>query len=139
MRMPRSCLLLTICALVAGEPVVAECVIIPQTRSERLAATALVFVGDVLKVQTVILDPEPFVYRVTFRVLEAYKGTVRGEQTFDFGTTTEDVRFEAGQRVLVYASRDLRGKFSSQCTPTRRVVLDDPELAELRRLSGSSQ
>ena len=136
--MLRLCLM-TICALVVDEPVVAECVIIPQTRSERLAATALVFVGDVLKVWTVVLDPEPFVYRVAFRVLEAYKGTARGEQTFDFRTTAEDFRFQAGQRVLVYAPRDLRGKFSSQCTPTRRVVLDDPELSELRKLSASSR
>ena len=134
-----SCLLLAICALVANEPVVAECIIIPQTRSQRLAATPLVFVGDVLKVQTVILDPEPFVNRVTFRVLEAYKGTTLGEQTFDFGATAEDFRFEAGQRVLVYAPRDLRGKFSAQCTATRRVALDDPELPELRKLSGPAR
>ena len=139
MKMLHSCLLLTIYAAVASEPVVAECIIIPQTRSERLAATALVFVGDVLKVQTVILDPEPFVYRVTFRVLEAYKGTARGEQSFDFGATAEDFRFEAGQRVLVYAPRDLRGKFSSQCTPTRRVVLGDPELTEQRELAGPAR
>ena len=136
MKTLRSCLLLTFCAAVATENVVAECIIVPQTRSERLAATPLVFVGDVLKVETVILDPEPFVYRVTFRVLEAYKGTTRGEQSFDFGATAEDFVFKVGQRVLVYAPRNHPGKFSTQCTPTRGVVLDDPELAQLRRLSG---
>ena len=137
--MLRACFLFGLFAAVRSETVVAECIRIQQTHAERLAVTPLVFVGDVLKAETVILDPEPFVYRVAFRVLEAYKGTARGEQSFDFGTTAEDFKFEAGQRVLVYAPRGRPGKFSTQCTPTRRVVLDDPELSELRKLSGGAR
>ena len=137
--MLRSCILLMLFAAAASETVVAECVTIRQTRAERLAATPLVFVADVLKVETVILDPEPFVYRVTLRVIEAYKGTVRGEQSFDFGASAEDFEFATGQRVLVYALRGRPGKFSTQCSATRRVVLDDPELSELRKLSGGAR
>ena len=115
----------------------AECVTVNRSLPELVAATPLVFVADVLKVETVILDPEPFVYRVRFRVLEAFKGTGRGEQVFEFGATAEDVTFQAGQRVLVYAHRNERGKFSTQCSATRAVVPDDSEILVLRRLSDS--
>jgi hypothetical protein len=126
-------------ALVLGaENAQAECIIIRRSLSERLASTPLVFVADVLKVETVILDPEPFVYRVRFRVQEAFKGTSVGEQVFEFGATAEDFLFKEGQRVLVYAFRNDRGKFSTQCSATRGGMPDDPddpEIVELRRLS----
>ena len=113
----------------------AECVTVPTTVAQRLAGSQLVFVGDVLAVEEVIRDPEPFVYRVWFRVFEAYKGTMTGEQTFDFATTPDDYRFVVGQRLLVYASRTRRGTFSAGCSGPRKTGLNDAELAELRRYS----
>lgn len=118
-------------------PAYAECIRLNRTLSELLAETPVVFVADVLKVETVTLDPEPFVYRVRVRVREAFKGTSIGEQVFEFGATAEDVVFQEGQRVLVYAHRNDRGKFSTQCSATRTVVPDDAEVVELRRVSSA--
>ena len=134
----RPCVLLAtfvVASLLGAGNTQAECIRIRRSLSELVAVTPLVFVADVLKVETVILDPEPFAYRVRFRVREAFKGTSVGEQVFEFGATTEDVVFQEGQRVLVYAHRNDRGKFSTQCSATRGVMPDDPEVAELRRLS----
>jgi hypothetical protein len=116
----------------------AECVTIPTTVAQRLAGTPLVFVGDVLAVEEVILDPEPFVYRVRFRVLEAYKGTTMGERTFDLANGPDEFRFVPGHRVLVYASPNKRGKFSTGCAGSRDTLLNDAELVELRRHSEAS-
>jgi hypothetical protein len=121
--------------IVDAENAQAECITIRRSLSERLAVTPLVFVAEVLKVETVILDPEPFVHRVRFRVQEAFNGTSVGEQVFEFGATAEDFLFKEGQRVLVYAFRNDRGKFNTQCSATRGVMPDDPEVVELRKLS----
>jgi hypothetical protein len=109
--------------------------VITQTPVQLLASTPLVFAGEVLAVDTVILDPEPFIYRVRVRVQEAFKGTAAGEQVFDFSSTVESFRFEKGQRVLVFARRDQRGQFSTQCSATRLTTPNDREVAELRRLA----
>ena len=50
-----------------------------------MALSQLVFVGEVLTVDAVNVDPV-FVYRVRIRVREAFKGTSTGERVFDFGT-----------------------------------------------------
>jgi hypothetical protein len=72
---------------------------------------------------------------VRFHVQEAFNGASVGEQVFEFGATAEDFLFKEGQRVLVYAFRNDRGKFSTQCSATRGVMPNDPEVVELRRLS----
>ena len=128
--------LVSVLALAWGREAQAECISIRETAAERFDRTALVFYGEVLKVETVILDPEPFVYRVRFRVDQPYKGTTRGEQTFDFGTTAESFVFKQGQRVLVWAHRDSRARFGTQCSPTRTATSDDSELTGLRKMSG---
>jgi|RhiMethySRZTD1v2_1073278.scaffolds.fasta_scaffold654041_2 hypothetical protein len=116
----------------------AECVRTLETKVQRFARTTLVFYGTVLKVETVIQDPEPFVYRVRFRVDQPYKGTTAGEQTFDFGATAEDFIFKEGQQVLVWAPLNQHGQFTTQCTATRTTTLDDSELIELRNFSVDS-
>ena len=116
----------------------AECVTTLETKAQRFARTALVFYGTVLKVETVIHDPEPFVYRVRFRVDQPYKGTAAGEHTFDFGATAEDFIFKEGQQVLVWAPLNQRGQFTTQCTATRTTSVDDSELTELRKFSVDS-
>ena len=135
MKTARQIVLVGVLAVWASETH-AECIGTLETIAERFARTPLVFFGEVLKVETVILDPEPFVYRVRFKVDQSYKGTSRGEQSFDFGATAEDFIFKEGQRVLVWAPRNERGKFSAHCTGTRSAKPDDPELTELRALSG---
>jgi hypothetical protein len=135
MRTARQLVLAGVLAVWASETH-AECIRTLETIAERFARTPLVFLGEVLKVETVILDPEPFVYRVRFKVDESFKGTTGGEQTFDFGATAEDFIFKEGQRVLVWAPRNERGKFSTQCTDTRSAKPDDPVVTELRTLSG---
>ena len=117
--MLRLCALVVCGAVLAGSGASAECVAVHRTIAERWQAASFVFVADVLGVETVILDPEPFVYRVRLRVLEAYKGASTGEQTFDVASTPDDYLFKAGQRVLVYAVRNQKGKFSTSCTSTR--------------------
>jgi hypothetical protein len=89
----------------------AECVRTLETKVQRFARTTLVFYGTVLKVETVIQDPEPFVYRV---------------------------RFKEGQQVLVWAPLNQHGQFTTQCTATRTTTLDDSELIELRNFSVDS-
>ena len=114
----------------------AECARVVETVAERFARTPLVFYGEVLRVETIMLDPQRYVYRVRFLVDQAYKGTSPGEQTFEFAVTAEDFIFEDGQQVLVYARRDQQGKFLTQCTDTRETMSTDPVLTELRSLSG---
>jgi hypothetical protein len=117
----------------------AECVTIYRSPAEHLAAAALVFVGEVLKIETVIPESasEPFFYRVRVQVREAYKGTEVGARTFDVQPTAEDPKLEEGRLMLVYAYRHSGGKFMTQCSPTRKTALDDPELATLRRASAA--
>ena len=114
----------------------ADCARIHETIAERFARTPLVFYGEVVRVETIMLDPTKYVYRVRFLVDQAYKGTSAGEQTFEFGVSAEDFIFEDGQRVLVYAYRDQQGKFSTQCSDTHETMSTDPVLTELRSLSG---
>lgn len=127
----------TIVAVLSASAASAECISLRETFAEVVARTALVFVGDVLQVDAVILEPEPFVYRVRLRVLESFKGTSAGERTFDFSTTSNDYHFVVGERVLVYGSRNERGKFSTGCSHTRQTQLDDEELVELRALAAA--
>jgi hypothetical protein len=136
MKTIRGLVLASVLAVTWASDAHAECIGTLETMAERFDRTSLVFYGEVLKVETVILDPEPFVYRVRFRVVQPYKGTTRGEQTFDFGATAESFIFKEGQQVLVWAPLDQRRKFSTQCTATRTATVDDPELTELRKLSG---
>ena len=138
MTMKTACriVLVSVLAVAWASDAHAECIHIQETISNRFDRTALVFYGEVLKVETVLLDPEPFVYRVRFRVDQPYKGTASGEQTFDFGPTAEDFIFREGQQVLVWAPRNQRGKFTTQCSATRTTSVDDSELIELRKLSG---
>ena len=117
----------------------AECITLFFSPREYLAAAALVFVGDIQKIETVIpeSESEPSFYRVRARVREAYKGIEVGERTFDVQATAEDVKLEEGRLMLVYAFRNPRGRFHTQCSPTRRTALDDPELETLRRASAA--
>jgi hypothetical protein len=114
----------------------AECISIPTTLKQRVEGYRLVFVGDVLAVDAVI-DPEPFRWRVRFRVVEAFKGTERGERVFHFATSPDDFLFRIGTRVLVYAGGP-EDRVSTSCSPTRVVGTgdNDRELQELRKLSG---
>ena len=117
----------------------AECITLFHSPAEYLASAAMVFVGDVLKMETVIPESasEPFFYRVRVRVREAYKGIDVGERTFEVQPTAEDVKLEEGRLMLVYAYRNPGGKFTTHCTPTRKTALDDPEVATLRRASAA--
>jgi hypothetical protein len=127
------------CASLAAVPSSgrAECISLSQTLEQILKGEKLVFVADVLAIDAVI-DPEPFRWRVRFQVLEAFKGTDRGERVFYFATAPEDFQFRIGTRVLVYAGgRDDR--LSTSCTPTRVVDADDGEVLELRRLSTAAK
>lgn len=136
MNTTRQVVLVIVLAVTWMSDVHAECARVLETVSERFARTALVFYGTVLKVEAVVIqDPEPFVYRVRFKVAQPYKGTTSGEQTFDFGPTAEDFIFKEGQQVLVWAPLNQRGKFTTQCTATRTTTADDSELTELRKLS----
>ena len=138
MKMTRGIALVTVLSVAWASNAHAECVRTLETKAERFARTALVFYGTVLKVETVIQDPEPFVYRVRFRVDQPYKGTTAGEQTFDFGATAEDFIFKEGQQVLVWAPLNQHGQFTTQCTATRTTTVDDSELTELRNFPADS-
>lgn len=140
-RRPVKTLLVGLCAAVGvAMPSVghAECIGIPGTFQQVFDRTPMVFVADVLGVDTVILDPIPFVYRVRFRVIESFKGTERGERVLDFAATPEDYRFKVGTRVLVYTAR--RGdRHSTACSPTRVVSDGDRDVQELRKLVSGAQ
>jgi len=112
----------------------AECIVVRATLEQRVAGSQLVFVADVLGFEN-ILKPESYQYRVRFRVIEAYRGIEAGERAVQFRPTAEDFVFKVPQRVLVYAS-GTRDNYSTQCTATRVVTLEDPEIEELRRLVG---
>jgi hypothetical protein len=111
----------------------AECISIPTTLKQTLEGYKLVFVADVLAIDAVI-DPEPFRWRVRFRVVEAFKGTEPGERVFYFTTTPDDFKFTGGTRVLVFAS-GLDDRLSTSCSRTRVVGDNDGEVQELRKLS----
>jgi len=110
-----------------------ECIRINESFEQAFSRFQLVFVADVLGIDKV-LQPESYRQRVRFRVIEAYRGIERGEQVVLFRPTAEDFRFETSQRVLVYAG-GTRDNYSTQCTATRVVTLEDAELLELRRLA----
>jgi hypothetical protein len=129
------CVVLIAAAGVAATPSLgwAECVRrIPTTLKQRVEDYKLVFVGDVLAVDAVI-DPEPFRWRIRFQVVEAFKGTDRGERLFYFASSSEEFTFEIGTRVLVYAG-GLDHRLSTSCTPTRTTGENDHEVQELRNL-----
>jgi hypothetical protein len=75
MKTVRRVVLLNVLAVAWVSDAHAECIRTLETMAERFARTALVFSGEVLIVETVIFDTEPFVYRVRFRVDQPYKGT----------------------------------------------------------------
>jgi hypothetical protein len=113
--------------------VLGECISLNESLEQAFMRFPLVFVGDVLGVDNV-LQPESYRQRVRFRVIEAYRGIERGERAVLFRPGAEDFKFEASQRVLVYAS-GTRDNYSTQCTATRVVTLEDAALQELRRLA----
>src|SRR5712691_963948 len=94
-----------------------ECIRINESFEQAFMRFQLVFFADVLGIDNV-LQPESYRQRVRFRVIETYRGIERGEQVVLFRPTAEDFRFEASQRVLVYAS-GTRDSHSTQCTATR--------------------
>jgi hypothetical protein len=110
-----------------------ECIMLNESLEQAFMRFQLVFVADVLGIDNV-LQPESYRQRVRFRVIEAYRGIERGEQVVLFRPTAEDFKFEASQRVLVYAT-GTRDNYSTQCTATRVVTLEDGLLAELRQLA----
>ena len=97
----------------------------------------LVFVGDVRSVRQGSSKPrdlEPI--HVSFRVVEGLKGEAAADLRFDLLPSTEDFTYGAGQRVLVYATR--RGaQWSTVCSRTRAVTLDDAEVISARALRDS--
>jgi hypothetical protein len=111
----------------------ADCVRLRMSLEDRLKAPPLVFVADVLSIENV-LQPESYRYRVRFRVIETYRGIEAGEQVVQFRPSAEDFKFEVSQRVLVYAG-GTRDNYSTQCSPTRVVTLEDAELQKLRELT----
>lgn len=74
---------------------------------------------------------------VSFEVLEDFKNTAGGAINLTFNSEAPDARlFTAGETVVVYAKRvgaDRALAFAG-CSRTRRVTLDEPELAVLREL-----
>jgi len=138
-RLTRTTVLLIAVSL-ASIPAVnaADCIRIPRTTAEDVAVYSVVFVGDVTDV---VVQQSLGLLRVTFDVLEAYKGGRAGSQTLSFiGSTEAPITFARGQRVLVFATRnpdpDVPGvQYEISCSPTRLVTLDDPAITELRRLA----
>jgi hypothetical protein len=128
---------IVIVGLVLGWPVPsvhvsAECITVARTLERRLQETPLVFVGEVLGTENLLL-PESYRVRVRFRVVEPFRGIDAGEQAVSFRPTAEDYKFEVGQRVLVYAT-GTRDNYSTQCTGTRVTGAQDLEVQDLRRL-----
>jgi len=129
-----SVVLLTVASVVAVPSAGwAECVSLSRSLERIFESEKLIFVADVLAVDAVI-DPEPFRWRVRFRVVEAFKGTEPGERVFYFTTTPDDFKFTGGTRVLVFAS-GLDDRLSTSCSRTRVVGDNDGEVQELRKLS----
>jgi hypothetical protein len=91
---------------------------------------AAVFLADVESVGAPA--PRPSV-EVVFRILEVFKGTPT--PTMQLFWSVESYRFEPGQRVLVYATRDADGRWSSTCTRTRLLDEGSPEIEILRSLT----
>jgi hypothetical protein len=123
---------------VVGVPAVgsAECISLPGTDQQVFERYPVVFIADVVAVNEVI-EPEPFRYRIRFKVLEAFKGVEPGEQILDFATTPDDFKFKAGTRVLVYTSRS-EDRHSTACTPTR-VIDGDGWALVLRKLASGAK
>jgi hypothetical protein len=70
---------------------------------------------------------------VTFRILQALKGTLGEEVILSLGPSSEEFSYRKGQRVLVYANR--RGeKRTTACTRTREAAVTDSEIAVIRAL-----
>ena len=114
----------------------AECITDGGGPKKRLGGYPLVFVAEVLGFEK-SNQPESLNYRVRFRVIEAFRGINSGERVLEFQSSAESFRFAVSQRVLVYA-HGTAGNYSTHCTATRIVTLDDSEVKELRRLSRRS-
>jgi hypothetical protein len=118
----------------AASRIAAECVTLGGPKAaNRLVNAHLVFVGDVLGVEDGS-TPQHIQTRVQFRVIEAFKGVRRGERSMQFRASAEGFSFRPLQRVLVYARKD-DDVYTTHCTTTRVVSLDDREVGELRRLT----
>jgi hypothetical protein len=134
--MKRTVIALALAGVVlVGRPATAraECMSVQASTSEQLARHKLVFVGDVVEIESVLMT-ESYRERVHFQVVEAFKGVEVGRVVVDFTPTAESFRFKVGQRTLVYATGQSES-YSTQCTPTRATSATDPEVKALRELT----
>jgi hypothetical protein len=76
------------------------------------------------------------VTRVTFRILEWFKGTAGKQVDLDLNPSSEEFPYVKDQRVLVYARR-FGEAWSTACTRTRQVSPTDTELQAVRALRGN--
>ena len=126
--------LLALVMVVAARPHLAsaECITVQMSLAEWVDSSRFVFFADVVSVENV-LKPESYRIRVRFRIIEAFKGTKRGNVTLDFRPIADEFQYQRSQSVLVFAV-GTPGDSSSACNATRIATADDTDLRQLRAL-----
>ena len=131
---PRSKVLAALVAVTlvmcSGRSASAECVQVSDDMA--FSGAAQIFVADVTSVEFRVDDPKMF-QRVSFRVVERFKGPGTMQPFYDFRVMTPGFNFVAGQRVLVYLGESGGEWRVNACGRTRTIALDDPVLLALRQ------
>src|SRR5207244_3629550 len=96
---------------------------------EARAEASVVFHGRVIQVDPVPLSSRSWT-RVTFHVLETFKGSPSDERVVNGGSGAGDcsIGYRVGGEWLVYAYRRWGLLDTSWCTRTRQIEADDFEL-----------
>ena len=98
---------------------------------DALEGSAMVFAGTVEGVGAAHVGST----RVSFKVVEAFKGVSRGRRQVEFNNYFGSFRFQPGQQVLVFAHRFSEEELFVTTACSRTGVLDAAraDLLELRR------
>ena len=124
--------LVAVAVLCAGRSASAECVHV--TDDLAFSGAAQIFVADVISVEFRVEDPKMF-QRVSFRVVERFKGPDKMQPFYNFRVMTPGFNFVAGQRVLAYLAESGGEWRVTACGWTRTIALDDPVLLALRKMA----
>ena len=98
---------------------------------DALEGSAIVFAGTVEGVGTA----DGGSTRVTFKVVEAFKGASRGQRKVEFSNYFGSFRFQPGQQVLVFAHRFSEEELfvTTACSRTGLLDAARADLLELRQ------
>jgi hypothetical protein len=131
--------LVTIAVVLPGARVKAEC-IVPPPPCIALERSSHVFIADAIEASSEFKVVEPrgsalLPQRVRFRIVEAFKGVVKGQTQVDSNTDSaaigESVLFRSGTRYVVYAAAGSNGVWATACSRTWAVDMTSSKQREL--------